>query len=259
MRKGAQTSHPLRILTVRLDPAWSRIRTRFRLHPPRRLRRSRPTSYSPPSMSLPRTLPLALLLSLLPIPLLAQSAGPEVGLGYGVTQSRLRSGEAMSIQAAVPLWSRADGQLRGEFLYQWGRIGGRGCERLEPRYCIGGTDRNQILGAGAALHLHLGSLGPVGLFVPVGAGLYQRRTDTTETEGPIELCVVGNELIACPGNPPLRSIEFRTRASVPGYSVGMGMRTRIGGLGVYADARLHGLVERDSRAGALPLSVGFSF
>jgi hypothetical protein len=206
-----------------------------------------------------RTSLFLLLLAIVPAPLLAQAAGPAIGLGYGISQSRLRTGEALSLEASVPLAGRAALQLRAELLYQWGSPGGPGCEALSARYCIGGTDHNQILGLGAALHVPVAARGPLTLYLPLGVGVYHRRTSTTEAEGPIELCLEGHQVVACPGNPPLQSTSYRTRATVPGYNLGVGLRARISGIGAYTELRLHDLLERDSRAGALPFSFGIRF
>jgi hypothetical protein len=202
---------------------------------------------------------LLLTLAILPSPLVAQALGPTAGLGYGITQSQFRSGEAMNAQAGLPLATFGNIQLRGEFLYQWGTTTGRSCETVAVLHCIGSTDRNQILGAGAALHFPLGSVGPVTLFVPVGAGVYHRRTTTTESEGPIAICIEDSVFVQCSGNPPFGSKQHDSKSTAPGFNAGVGFTTKIAGVGMYAEVRSHGVLERDSRAGALPLTVGFRF
>ena len=194
----------------------------------------------------------------LPMPVAAQRVSIEAG--YGITQSRNRSGGATHAQASVGLNEDRNFRVRAELFYQRGTVDGAGkCEQLGTTYCIGTSDRNQLAGLSATLHLPLGRLGRFTAYAPLGVGVYHRDTRTAETEGPIALCTEGGQISPCPGNPPLRSVTYSTNATRPGYNVGVGLASRIADLDVFAEMRAHDILERNSQAGAVPFSVGIRF
>jgi len=197
----------------------------------------------------------------LPLPLLAQSFHPSIEAGYGVTGSRLYSGEAVSAQGSVSVFERNGLQVRAELLHQRGTAGSNGprCDRLGDQYCLGTSDRNRITALGAALHIPLGMVGRFRAYAPVGIGLYNRRTATTEAEGPIAFCTVDGRFTSCAGNPPFRTVSYNTRATVPGYNVGFGLSARFSTVNLYAELRAHDLIESNSMAAAIPISVGIRF
>ena len=195
-----------------------------------------------------------------PMEAAAQGVEPALELGAGITQSRNRSGDALHGQVSAAVLRFGDMQLRGELFHQEGTNGGAGkCERLGAQYCIGTSDRNRLTGLSATLHVPLGDRGRLSAYVPLGVGLYHRRTRTTETEGPIAICTDNGVLAPCPGNPPLRSVTYDDDATLAGYNVGVGLLARVSKAKVFVEMRAHDLLESDSRAGAVAFSVGVRF
>lgn len=196
-----------------------------------------------------------------PLPLLAQSLDPAIEAGYGVTGSRLHTGAAKSVQGSLTVFDRNGFRVRAELFLQQGTANSSGptCDRLEDQYCTGSSDRNQIAGAGAALHIPIGTVGRLNAYAPVGIGLYNRRTRSRESEGPIAFCFDGTNVISCPGNPAFRTISYATSATVAGYNVGLGLAARVSGVDLYAEMRVHDLLESNSNAGAFPFSIGVRF
>jgi opacity protein-like surface antigen len=196
----------------------------------------------------------------LPISAAAQQIGPSIEAGYGITQSQNRTGGAAHAQASIGLNEESNFRVRAELFYQRGTMDGAGgCERLGSTYCIGTSDRNQLAALSATVHLPLGRHGRFRAYAPIGIGVYHRDTRTTETEGPIAICLDDGELKGCPDNPSLRSTAYTTKATRPGYNVGVGVVSRIRNLDVFVEMRAHDMIERNSRAGAVPFSIGIKF
>lgn len=206
---------------------------------------------------------LSLLLA--PASLLAQRGSVTMGAGVGVTQSDALSGGAFHVQASAPIAQITErAWVRAEALFQQGTVTGSpfSCERVKQLYCLGRTDRNRILGIGTQLRLDLTPAGrAVRLFLtPIGVGLYQRRTRSTETQGPAAICVVDGQITSCPDNPPFQSFTVQETATALGWSTGAGVDLDLFGIRTFADVRLHQLLDgRESKAGALALSAGVRF
>jgi hypothetical protein len=205
---------------------------------------------------------VAAALAVLPLPLAAQS-GIAVGVGPGITQSDDLSGGARHAQLSAHLLTVLPGiTVRGEALYQQGTVTGSpfSCQVARQQYCTGRSDDNRLMGAGVYARFDLASTGRLAAYVtPVGMGLYHRRTRTSEWEGPTGLCLDGQQLVSCPGNPPFTEFTATHSAFSPGWSTGGGVEVAVGGGRAFVEARAHQLLEGDGMAGALPLTIGFSF
>lgn len=205
---------------------------------------------------------IAAALAVLPLPLAAQS-GIAVGVGPGVTQTDDLSGGARHANVSVHLTELMEGlTLRGEALYQQGTITGSPftCRLARQQYCTGRSDETRLMGAGLYTRWDVASSGRVtAYFTPVGVGLYHRRTHTSEMEAPTGFCIDGGEMVSCPDNPPFTPFaDTESRLSV-GWSSGGGVEMAAFRGRVFAEARVHGLLEGEGMAGAVPLTLGFSF
>lgn len=208
---------------------------------------------------------LFLSLALIPVPLLAQTGGIALGAGFGFTGSQDLSGGAFHAQLSVPI-ARIDEtkSVRAEALFQQGTIAGSptSCKRVEELHCLGRTDRNRIAGVGAHLRVDISSgRGPVRAYLtPIGIGVYHRRTESTETQGPTGVCIVDGQVTSCASNPPFKSLTEHRSATALGWNTGAGIEIEVFGVRAFMEARLHDLLDGDeSRAGATPLTVGITF
>lgn len=213
-----------------------------------------------------RTLsPLLAAAVLVALPAALPAQAPSVAAGFGVTQSDALSGGAAHLHASVPV-ARLHRQvtLHAEALAQQGTIHGPPgtCDRVAGLDCMGRSDRNRIVAAGAFVRWNLGH--GAGRFrayaVPLGVGLYHRSTESVEHQGPTRICTDGGELAPCPETKPFADVRSTGRDTSPGLSLGGGVEMRAAGVRLFADARFHRLLEgRGSWAGAAPLSLGVSF
>lgn len=206
---------------------------------------------------------LCLGFAVLPLPLLAQRGPVALATGFGFTQSGDLTGGGFHAQLSVPLADIGPGlSLRAEALAQQGTITGppSTCEHVAELRCLGRSDRNRIVGGGGHLRVELAP--PGGTLRPylalVGVGIYHRRTESTETQGPTGICMVDGQAVSCPDNPPLQSFSAEDSDTALGWSTGAGVEASVAGMRVFAEARLHRLLDGGG-AGALPLSIGVSF
>jgi len=187
-----------------------------------------------------------------------------VGGGYGATYSGSTSGPAWHAQASAA-FARAPGPLspRGEVyaLAQHGTATGSpfSCAQVRRFYCLGRSDRSTLAGAGIALVLE-GSFvrGRVRGYSRAGAGIYHQRVVSTEFEGPTGICIVAQEIISCPGNPPFGSYTRARSRTGPGISAAFGVRFRALGLDGFAEAASHAASLDGGSAGAAPFTIGFT-
>lgn len=215
-----------------------------------------------------RRIPLtAALVALCGIPaVVAAQQGPlSVGGGYGITQSDQLSGGAAHVRVSMPL-SRVGERLtmHGEVLAQQGTITGdpSTCARVAQGDCAGRSDRNRLFTAGTFLRWDVGNpASRVRMYlVPVGVGLYHRRTETEEQQGPFRTCISNGQVGACPDAAPFEVFSSEENRTSLGLNLGGGLEMQVGRVRLFADARFHRMVEgRGSWAGAAPFSVGVSF
>lgn len=201
----------------------------------------------------------------LPVTLSAQRSPLSVGGGYGITQSDQLSGGATHLRVSMPL-SRVGERLtmHGEVLAQHGTITGdpSTCARVEQGDCAGRSDRNRLFTAGTFLRWDVGNpAGKVRMYVvPVGVGLYHRRTETEEQQGPFRTCISDGLVGPCPNAAPFEVVSSEENRTSLGLNLGGGLEMQVGHVRLFADARFHRVVEgRGSWAGAAPLSVGVTF
>ena len=195
-------------------------------------------------------------LALLPGALAAQVS---VGGGAGFTGSGDLSGNALHAHASVSLLDVAPGLWLGiEGLYQRGRAEGSPLSCEATSHCLGREDRNRILGGGLVLRRDLNDVGGVQTYIPVGVGVYHRRTAITEWQGPTAFCPGAIASDGCP-NPDFGENQLTESQLSIGYSFGIGAEVPLGSGRVFAELRAHDLLEAHSGAGAVPLTVGFSF
>src|SRR5688500_2009876 len=189
----------------------------------------------------------------------ALAAQVSVGGGAGFTGSDDLSGNALHVQAGVSLVQVAPGfRLGVEGLYQRGRAEGSPLSCEATSHCLGREDRNRILGAGLVVRRDLNELRGVQWYIPVGLGMYHRRTATTEWQGPTAFCPGSADADACP-NPPFGENQLTESQLSLGYSFGIGAEVPLGSGRVFTELRAHDLLEARSGAGAVPLTVGFRF
>ena len=204
-----------------------------------------------------RSILVAAALAVVPASLDAQVS---VGGGAGVTASPALSGAAWHGQAAVALVRLSPVvELRAEGFYQRGTVDGSpfACTTVETRYCLGREDRNQIAGVGAGVRIDMAPGAILRPYVPLGLGVYHRRTVSTESQGPAAICGGPDALEPCPDNPPFATFEQSERVTTLGGSVGIGVDAAVGRGRVFAEMRLHQLLEPGD-VGAVPFTVGFT-
>lgn len=208
-----------------------------------------------------RTL-VAAALALLALPAAAQSR-IAVGVGPGITQTHDLAGGAKHAQVSTHLLQVVDGvSLRAEALYQQGTVSGSpfSCRLARQQYCTGRSDQNRLMGAGVYTRLDLATSGRTTAYLtPIGIGVYHRRTRSSEWEGPISTCIRDGATVPCPDNPEWTQFTATTSTLSPGWSTGGGVEVAVGRGRVFAEARAHGLLEREGMSGALPFTVGISF
>lgn len=208
---------------------------------------------------------LAVLALAAPAAVVAQEPAFSVSAGYGVTQSDALSGPAAHLRLAVPLAQvgrRAS--LHAEAMVQQGTINGppSTCRRVGELDCTGRSDRNRIVSAGTYLRLDLGrGNGRLRAYVtPLGAGFYQRRTETEEYQAPTRICVGDAVIEPCANALPFARVSSHRAETSLGVNLGGGLELRTGGVRLFVDARVHRMLEGSgSWAGAAPLSMGVSF
>ncbi len=186
-----------------------------------------------------------------------------IGLGYGATYSGPTAGPGWHAQGSFAFYG-ASPALRAEAyaLAQRGTATGSplACgDQVRQFYCLGREDRSTFAGAGLALALE-GSIadGRVRPYARLGGGVYHQRVETTEFEGPTGTCFEGREFVPCPDNPPFGSFSRSFNRTGPGVSVAAGVRARVGGVSVFAEAGTHSAKMGSGSAGAAPLTLGLS-
>lgn len=201
-------------------------------------------------------------LALLSAPLAAQP-GISVGVGPGITQSDDLTGGAGHAQISAHLVQIMDGlTVRAEAMVQQGTVSGSpfSCQIARQQYCTGRSDQNRLMGAAVYTRLDLASNGRMTAYLtPVGLGLYHRRTHTTEAEAPTAICIEGGQMVSCPGNPPFTEFSETTSMLSLGWNTGGGVEMAVGRGRVFAEMRMHSLLEGEGMAGALPITFGYSF
>lgn len=198
----------------------------------------------------------------LPEPILS----PRVALGGGLAlvDAGKTSGVGQHVQVTVRLTPRS-GFLhsRGEFLYSSGTASGNpfDCERVPDIYCFGRSDRTHQYGLGISAvgdaPYTWGPFQPYG--IPLGIGVYHRRTHSSESQGPTTTCFIGGEVVSCPNNPPFETIHFATQRTGMGVNTGGGIRTRVGNANVFVELRAHTVWEAGGYSGSLPITFGVGF
>jgi len=183
-------------------------------------------------------------------PALAQR-GAQAGAGIGITQSDRVSGQARHVMAAVDVPALSPFRIGIEGLYQRGEgtASPMACAIFTTVPCFGRTDRNAIAGIGVVAKPYLRLWpGLAAVYPVVGAGVYHRRTRSTEATTP-----------TTPGGVP-RSEERRTSATSPGYTLGIGMVSARRGLQPFLEINGTQLLEGGaSTAGAVPVTLGVRF
>jgi hypothetical protein len=193
----------------------------------------------------------------------AQLDGLSIGGGVGVTASAHASGKGYHGAVSLPaMYLHRGAELRVEGMYQRGRVSGSpfACQRVQRFYCLGRTDENQIAAGAVFVRIPAQIRGWRLYADPIGAGLYHRRTRSTEYQGPTALCLRDGVLVSCPNNPDWATFAYRESRTSIGANAGVGFERVIAGLRLFAEARAHTLFERgESIAGSVPVTFGVTF
>lgn len=207
----------------------------------------------------------ALLLAalLLPLPAVAQ-VRPSLGVGTGVLQTDDLMAGAYHVQGGVQLARITERvSVRGEALYQQGTATASplSCELVSQGSCLGRTDEQRMLGAGAHVRVDFAEFvrGVHAYLTPVGVGAYYLRTDSRETEGPGSTCVIARSTGVCGDHPPLTELSRSTSIASLGWTTGAGLEAELGRMRVFAEFRAHGMLASGSETGGVPLTFGFRF
>ncbi|MBW3656579.1 MAG: hypothetical protein KY444_10775 [Gemmatimonadetes bacterium] len=186
-----------------------------------------------------------------------------IGAGYGATYSGPTAGPGWHAQGSFAFY-RASPALRAEAyaLAQHGTATGSplACGRLVGQfYCLGREDRSTFAGAGLAMAVERSIAGDrVRPYARLGGGVYHQRVETTEFEGPTGTCIKGGEFVPCPDNPPFGSFSRSFNRTGPGVSLAGGVRLRLRGFSVFAEAGAHAAAMGSGSAGSAPLTLGLS-
>jgi hypothetical protein len=194
----------------------------------------------------------------------AQVDGLSVGGGIGVAASARASGRGYHAAVSLPVIPlHRSAQLRAEVMYQVGKLSASPfeCERVDPFYCLGRTDENQIAGAAVFVRIPSRWFGRWRFYAdPIGAGVYHRRTKSSEYQGPTAICWVNGALVGCENNPPWATFAYRASRTSVGANFGGGLEAQIARVRLFVEARAHTLFERgESMAAAVPVTFGFTF
>jgi hypothetical protein len=187
-----------------------------------------------------------------------------IGAGYGAAYSGPTSGPGWHAQGSFA-FHRASPALRAEAyaLAQRGTATGSplACgDQVRQLYCLGREDRSTFAGAGLALAVEGSIAGDrVRPYARLGGGVYHQRVASTEFEGPTGICIEGGELVSCPDNPPFGSFTRSFSRTGPGVAVAAGVRLRLLGVSVFAEAGTHAAEMGSGSAGAAPVTLGVEF
>lgn len=190
----------------------------------------------------------------------------SVGGGVGVTVTPAASGKGYHAAGSAPVRALPEGMhLRAELFYQTGTVHGTpfSCERVTAFYCLGRTDENQVAGVAAFVRMQTRWIGMWRFyFDPIGAGLYQRWTRSTETQGPTGICVDDGEVISCPNNPDWATFTYRRSRTSLGANTGLGFEFEVARMRLFGEARSHIFFEsqrQERMTGSLPVTFGVKF
>lgn len=193
-----------------------------------------------------------------------QRSAITLGGGYGATfGGKNTAGSGIHVQAGMPLAHRTETlYLKGELLYQQGTATGSpfSCEQVRSRDCFGRSDENRLV----ILDVHAvwefaewGQLRPY--LTPLGIGVYYRSTDSSETEGPTEDCLVDGRFVDCPNALPFRTYTKHIATVGVGINNGVGLAFQAANVRLFVEARVHRLWDREGGAGAIPITLGIAF
>lgn len=200
---------------------------------------------------------------MLPLPCVAQ-VRPSLGVGTGVLQTDDLMAGAYHVQAGLQL-ARINERVsvHGEALYQQGTATASplSCERVSQASCFGRTDEQRMLGVGAHVRMDFPEFvrGVHAYLTPVGAGVYNLRTESRETEGPQALCVPALTLGLCTDTPPFNEFSNTTSTLSAGLTTGAGVEAELGRMRVFAEFRAHAMLSTGGETGAVPLTFGVRF
>jgi hypothetical protein len=127
--------------------------------------------------------------------------------------------------------------------------------------CFGRTDEQRMLGVGAHVRIDFAEFlpGVHTYLTPVGAGVYNLRTESRETEGPNALCLPEATGGICADTPPFNEFSRTTSTLSAGVTTGAGLEAELGRMRVFAEFRAHAMLATGGETGAVPLTFGFRF
>jgi hypothetical protein len=189
----------------------------------------------------------------------------SIGGGVGVTGTPAASGKAYHVAVSAPVRNFPEGvHLRVELFYQTGTAHGTPftCERVTGFYCLGRTDENRVAGVAAFFRMETRWIGMWRFyFDPIGAGLYHRRTRSTELQGPTGICLSDEQIISCPNNPDWATFSYRRSRTSLGANTGLGFEFEFARMRLFGEARSHLFFESGLgfSPGAVPVTFGIKF
>lgn len=194
----------------------------------------------------------------------APELAPPFALGSGLVELQAAdiSGGGGRAEASVRLahFAGENADLRAEVSYERATAEGSlfSCRRFRQIHCLGGEDRTDRFGAGLSVvkPFDVGGERVRPYWIPLGVGVFHRRTSRTESQGPTGICVDNGEVTGCPDNPPFESVEYRVSRTGVGINTGLGTDVRLGGATLFGEFRAFRILERGGDAGAVPLTVG---
>jgi hypothetical protein len=189
----------------------------------------------------------------------------SVGGGIGVTATA--DGQGKGYHAAVSLPVKALphlAHLRLEMMYQTGTVHATpfSCQRVDWFYCLGRTDENHVAAAAVFVRMQTRWIGMWRFyFDPIGAGLYHRRTRSSEYQGPTATCLIDGEPVSCPNNPDWATFSYRVSRTSLGANTGAGFEFEIARMRLFAEVRAHTFFESggEHSAGSVPVTFGMKF
>jgi hypothetical protein len=177
----------------------------------------------------------------------AQSPGPWIAGGVGITQSDRLSGSAYHVSATTVILRPTPSRTAVvDAFYQGGTISSGPTACVQPRstQCFGRTDRNRIAGLSLQLRETLfGGVSGFPVFASGGGGIYRRWTRSRET------WVSGADFETVTSS--------ATKFSL-GYTIGGGVTATRWVLQPSVTIQAHDLLEAtNSKAGSVLMSLGF--
>jgi hypothetical protein len=132
------------------------------------------------------------------------------------------------------------------------------CEVARRQYCFGGSETVKSLDVGLSVEHRMEGSSKFQLSQRVFAGMNAAWSNIRETEGPTMLCVIDDQLVSCPDNPPFQQMSRVANDIAPSIGMGFEIARRYRGVMVGVDVTIQqvGLFDWSHRRVGLAARLG---